>query len=370
MNSGSCCSNLREALLGEAGLDENDRADGLEQRSQIRDCLRPPRLLNCSNRLGGKARRFMRLRTRLAGLFEGGRRPEPAIGGHVDAAAGPIHFLADGPPGGPPVVLLHGASGNLRDWTLSLQPRLAREMPTLALDRPGFGHSRPAHGPVWRLEMQVRALREAVRALGHQHYFLVGHSYSGALALDWALRHPDEVSGLAIIGGVAMDWGGALSGHYRLIGLPVLGAAASRLVPLLATERRIGESLAEIFAPQPVPPAYRALAGIELALRPSTFRLNARAMQELHAQVAANESAYGRIRCPVEIVHGAEDRLVPARIHAEGLSRALPDATLTLLPGVGHMPHHVAPREVMAAIRRLRERAGVARPAADDFPVG
>ena len=312
----------------------------------------------------------MRLRTRLAGFLEGGGRPGPALGGQVETSAGPVHYLSDGPPHPAPMVLLHGASGNLRDWTLSIQPRLAREMPTVALDRPGFGHSQPFHGPVWRLEAQVRALREAVRSLGHQHYILVGHSYAGALVLDWALRHPDEVLGIAVIGGVTMDWGGALSGHYRLAGLPVLGAAACRLVPLLASERRIAASLAEVFAPQPVPSAYRAMAGIELALRPSTFRINARAMQELHARVVENEPAYGRIRCPVEVVHGSGDRIVPARIHAERLSRALPDAVLTLLPGIGHMPHHVAPQEVTAALRRLRERAGAARPTADDFSFG
>ncbi len=304
----------------------------------------------------------MRLLTRLAAMLDGEGRGESGLGGHVATAAGPIHYLADGPGKGIPVVLLHGASGNLRDWTLSILPRLAREVPTLALDRPGFGHSRPARGPVWLFETQARALRAAVQALGHRRYLLCGHSYGGALALDWALRFPDEVLGVCTIGGVAMDWGGALSGHYRLSRLPILGPAVARLAPLLGSERRVAAALEELFAPQPVPRGYAELVGAELALRPSTFRINARAMAALHAQVVANQPAYGRILCPVEIVHGEADTVVPAEVHAVPLSRVLPDVRLTLLPGIGHMPQHAAPDEVLAALRRLRQRTGVAAP--------
>lgn len=309
----------------------------------------------------------MRLMTRLASLFDAGGGGEPTLGGTVSTLSGPVHYLADGPKGPPPFVLLHGASGNLRDWTTSIQPRLARSHPTIALDRPGFGHSRPVQGPVWLLEAQGRALREVVRSLGHERYFLVGHSYSGALALDWAIRHPREVAGVALLSGVAMDWGGALSGHYQLTAVPVLGRIVARLVPVIATEGRIDAGLAEIFAPQPVPPWYRETAGVELALRPGTYRTNARAMHELHPQVVANEPRYGQILCPVEVLHGTEDTIVPPHIHAEPLSRLLPDAVLTLLPGVGHMPHHVASEEVLRVLRRLAERAG-AGPASPGKP--
>lgn len=312
----------------------------------------------------------MRLMTRLANLFDSGGRDEPALGGTVTTLSGPIHYLADGPKGAPPFVLLHGASGNLRDWTTSIQPRLARTHPTIALDRPGFGHSRPVRGPVWRLDAQVRALREVVRSLGHERYFLVGHSYSGALALDWAIRHPDEVAGVALLGGVAMDWGGALSSHYQLTSIPVLGRVVSRLAPIIATDRWIGANLAEIFAPQPVPPGYRERAGVDLALRPATFRINARAMHDLHAQVVANEPKYGQILVPVEVLHGAEDTIVPAHIHAEPLCRLLPNAVLTLLPDIGHMPHHAATDDVLTVLKRLGERAGAGRSRADNLSPG
>lgn len=301
----------------------------------------------------------MRLKARLHGLFDPGDGG-PVLGGLVPTAAGPLHYLADGPERLPPVVLLHGASGNLLDWTTSILPRLARSRRVIAIDRPGFGASRPVRGPVWLFAHQIRALRAVVHLLGYNRYILVGHSYSGALALDWALRHPDEVAGVVMLGGVAMDWGGKLSGHYRLTAVPGLGRAVARMVPLIANDRLVNRSLEEIFTPQPVPRDYRSRAGVDLALRPVTFRINARAMHSLHAQVAANEPRYGMVLCPVEIVHGKADTIVPPSIHAGPLHRVLPDSGLTLLPEVGHMPHHAAPDAVLKAIRRLGERTGVA----------
>jgi pimeloyl-ACP methyl ester carboxylesterase len=66
---------------------------------------------------------------------------------------------------------------------------------------------------------------------------------------------------------------------------------------------------------------------------------------------------YAQLALPVEILHGTADTIVPASVHALPLSAVLPDATLTLLPGIGHMPHHADPAAVVAAIDRAAARA-------------
>ncbi|MDT8344991.1 MAG: alpha/beta hydrolase [Thermohalobaculum sp.] len=293
---------------------------------------------------------------RLTGFSREAERRYPPLGGFVSVRGAQIHYLADGPVRGRPVVVLHGASGNLRDWALSLMPRLARTHRVIAFDRPGFGHSSPVPGGE-RLDVQAALLADALARLGLRRYWLVGHSYSGALALAWALARPAEVAGVAVVAGATMDWGGALAPAYRFCGAPIIGRAMSRIVPAVLPPARIDAALAEVFAPQPVPPRYRDEGGAELALRPHTFRTNFRAVAVLHRQIVAMMAQYPRIACPVEIVHGTEDAIVPAQIHAEGLARILPRARLTLLPGIGHMPHHAAPEAVLAAVGRLTRPA-------------
>jgi pimeloyl-ACP methyl ester carboxylesterase len=68
---------------------------------------------------------------------------------------------------------------------------------------------------------------------------------------------------------------------------------------------------------------------------------------------------YPNLTLPVEILHGAADTIVPARIHAIPLSQRLPDAALTLLPDAAHMPHHTHPEAVIDAIHRAATRAGL-----------
>jgi alpha-beta hydrolase superfamily lysophospholipase len=53
---------------------------------------------------------------------------------------------------------------------------------------------------------------------------------------------------------------------------------------------------------------------------------------------------------PVVILAGTDDRYVDTERNSVRLHRELPGSALTLTPGAGHMIHHIAPEEVMAAI--------------------
>jgi len=296
-----------------------------------------------------------------AGGDRAGRfRVSPPIGAFLGARGARLHYLADGPEGAPPLVLLHGASGNLRDWWLSIFAPLAARRRVIAFDRPGFGHSDPAPGRGWRLAEQGEALRAGLIALGIRRYALVGHSWAGALVLDWALRHPGEVTGIGVLAGATMDWGGGLDLQYRLVASPFVGRTLSALAPRLLHRRMIDRALRDIFAPQPVPERYRREGGAELALRPTTFRTNARALHALHEQVVANVPRYPVIGCPVEILHGTADRIVPASVHAGPLAGVVAQARLTLFDGVGHMPHHARPEAVVERLAPLGADADAA----------
>jgi pimeloyl-ACP methyl ester carboxylesterase len=136
---------------------------------------------------------------------------------------------------------------------------------------------------------------------------------------------------------------------------PLLAPVLTAFVPDAYVERAV----AGIFAPQVVPEGYIAHVGAALTLRRGTLRENALQRAHLLAEIEALYPHYPQITAPTEIVHGDRDTTVGLSIHAAPLARDLPEARLTVLPGVGHMPHHAAPDQVIAAIDRAAARAGL-----------
>ena len=91
----------------------------------------------------------------------------------------------------------------------------------------------------------------------------------------------------------------------------------------------------------------------------ASLAANAAQINALREQRIEIEPLYAGLTLPIELIHGDADTIVPLKIHSGPLSRLLPDAVLTILPGLGHMPHHAALPEVLAAINRAATRAGL-----------
>ncbi|OYW51676.1 MAG: hypothetical protein B7Z31_13665, partial [Rhodobacterales bacterium 12-65-15] len=82
----------------------------------------------------------------------------PPTGQFVTVDGLRLHYEMSGT--GPDLVLIHGASGNLRDFTFALRDRLTDRYRVTVIDRPGLGYSDPA--PDASLLAQVRIIRGAM----------------------------------------------------------------------------------------------------------------------------------------------------------------------------------------------------------------
>lgn len=281
----------------------------------------------------------------------------PARGQMIDVGNGQIHAEMRG--AGPDLVLIHGAGGSTREIMAPLAETLARDFRVIAFDRPGHGYSARLAGSDESPAEQARALMRAAAVLGVERPLIVGHSYGGAVALAWGLEAPGGVAGLVLLGAVSHEWPGPLAATYRHLGT---GFGRRVLIPLATAflpRDRMQATIATIFAPQPVPEGYADAAAARLSMTRGALRASVAQVNRLRPQLARMSRRYAGLDLPVEIVHGTEDRVVGFGIHAEPLARDLPDARLTALPGIGHMPHHVATPEVLAAIRRAAGRAGL-----------
>jgi pimeloyl-ACP methyl ester carboxylesterase len=285
----------------------------------------------------------------------------PPSGAFVEVDGRRVHVEVTGE--GPDVVLIHGAFGSLRDFTFDLSAQLSERYRVIAFDRPGLGYSDrtdPAYAAAFAATAespaeQAALLAAAARALGAERPIVVGHSFGGIVAMAWALDH--DPAAVVMLAGVAMPWPGDLGWLYQVNGTAVGGGVVAPLLSAWAPEARLREAVAATFAPQAMPEGYADHIGPYMPLRLPAFRANARQVNTLRPHVVEMATRYPTLSLPIEIVHGAEDRTVPIAVHSEPLSRIVPGATLTILPGVGHMPHHVDAEAVIAAIDRAAARA-------------
>jgi pimeloyl-ACP methyl ester carboxylesterase len=281
----------------------------------------------------------------------------PPTGPLLDIGGTTVHAHVEG--SGPTVILIHGASGNSRDFSFDLSRRLADRYRVVAFDRPGLGHTDRLHTAGESPQEQARLLDAAAKELGISRAVIVGHSYGGAVALAWALERPERVAAIVSLAGAANEWEGGLGPWYAIASSQIGGATVVPLIAALAPRGRAESAIGTIFAPQPVPEGYADYIGVDLTLRPDTIRANARQVNGLKPHIVAMSRRYGEIDVPLEIVHGDQDTIVPLAIHSKPLARQIRGANLTVLEGVGHMPHHAQPGAVVAAIDRAASRAGL-----------
>jgi pimeloyl-ACP methyl ester carboxylesterase len=232
----------------------------------------------------------------------------------VSAAGVPTSHLAAGDPTGVRLLLVHGTPGSALGWAdYLLQPPAGFDV--TAVDRPGFGESGPA-AAVTSLAAQAAAVAALLPRDGRPAVVL-GHTLGGAVAARVAAEHPDRVDALVLLA-AALD------------------PALERVHPL----QRVGQW-----------PPVRAL--LPRALRNANAELLA-----LKAELASLTGLLGRIRCPVFIVHGTADDLVPPAnvAYAQRHLRGAAQVTTRLLPGHDHFLPWNAPLE----LRRVIVAAGCA----------
>ena len=284
----------------------------------------------------------------------------PPLGQFVDVGGHRVHVLVRG--SGPDLILIHGASGNLRDYTPGLVEALQGQFRVIAFDRPGLGYSDDVPGSE-HLAVQAAQLAAAARQLGVKDPIILGQSYGGAVALAWAVTRPDPAPvALVLVSSPSLPWPGGLDPWYRLTASGFGRAVAIPLAAAFTPDSYVSTSMTAIFAPEPVPDGYAQNIGTGLTLRRASLGVNAAQVNALRAEIVAMQGQYPALTLPIELLHGAADTVVPLAIHSLPLSKIIATAHLTVIPGAGHMPHQTHPDLVVAAVNRARLRSAPQSP--------
>lgn len=256
----------------------------------------------------------------------------------------------------PPVVFIHGASGNLKDQMLPIRPLLGGRAEMLFLDRPGHGWSSRGEGNETPYG-QAETIAALMDHYGIENAVIVGHSFGGAVAAAFALEHPDRTRGLVFLSAATHPWPGAgTAWYYNLASMPVIGRLFTQTLALPGGALRIAAASACVFSPNRVPESYVEDAGISLVLRPRAFRANAIDVAGLYDHVVKASQRYAEIEAPTVVISGNRDTVVYEQIHSRGLARDIPGAELVWIDNLGHKPDWVATDLTVAAIEQIAGR--------------
>lgn len=280
----------------------------------------------------------------------------PPIGEMIDVGGYSLHALHVGAPLGadlPPLVFIHGASGNLRDQTGAFLEPLEGRAEMLFVDRPGHGYSERGGSENDTPDGQARAIAAAMRKVGIDRAVIIGHSFGGAIAASFALEEPEMTAGLLFLAPATHPWPGGLAWYYGVADTPGIGWLFANTLALPAGLSLIQTGVECVFAPNPLPGGYIEATAPALVLRPSEFRANATDIQRLKPYVAEVWPRYKTITAPAVIITGDSDSVVLANIHSTGLERDIPGAELVWVKNLGHKPDYVATDLAIAAIEKI-----------------
>lgn len=283
-------------------------------------------------------------------------KEHPASGDLIEVNGAEVHVLRQGD-AGPVVMMIHGASANAREFSWSLAPRLSETHRVLMADRPGHGHSdRPEDAET--LAVQAAQVAGALKALAPgEKAVIVGHSFGGAVSLRLALDHPELVDSLVLLAPVSHDWGGGGEAWYnKYASHPVIGPAFTQLVPIVGPTQ-VRNGITNVFSPKPAPDDYFDKSGVGLLFRPSNFTANAKDVNGLRAELAAQQTRYEEIQVPTVVYSGALDTVISPQLHVGKLKHQVDDLELVKLADGGHMPHHAFGADIAETIRRLTASA-------------
>ena len=211
-----------------------------------------------------------------------------------------------------------------------------------------------------RRAYQAAVLRAVLDRLRVERAILVGHSWSGALALTFALDFPERTAGLVLVAPATHPGVWRMNKLNALLAGPVGWLFARTLAfPFGAILMWPGSRTA--FLPQTIPDRYVRRSAAMLVLRPPTLVANWADIGFLETFLERQVERYATLAAPTIVLAGDRDPFVPSARHGEKLVAVAPNAKLVVLPGFGHMLHHAAADRVIAAVEEIAREANGSR---------
>ena len=264
----------------------------------------------------------------------------------ANAAVNELHHKIYG--AGDPVLCIHGFGASLFSWHNFIDP-LSRNYQLILIDLKGFGYSPKPPDSHYSTKDHVDLIYKFIVDHDFKNLTLVGNSFGGALSLWLSMmlleKQPGRLRSLILVDAGAYKKYIPL--YVKLIGVPIIGAAAVYLIPARCMARSVlklayydpgkitADQIAAYAAPLAAPGGKHALLETGKQIIPPNI-------DELTAK-------YKDINVPTLIIWGKQDKIIDP-IVGNLLDQAIPNSTLKEIDQCGHVPQEERPEATVPLV--------------------
>jgi pimeloyl-ACP methyl ester carboxylesterase len=241
--------------------------------------------------------------------------------------------------------LLHGFGSSLQTWD-DWAHNLEADHRVIRYDLPGFGLTGADPTGDYSDRRSIAVLLALMDLLGVQRASVVGNSMGGRIAWTFAALNPNRIDKLVLI---SPDGFASPGLEY---GVTSKAPLMMRALPYVLPSFMLRDSLAPAFANADVITDALFTRYRDMMLAPGVRKAIVDRMNQM--VLVDPVPLLKSIKAPILLMWGENDGMIPFANSADYL-RALPNATLAALPGVGHIPQEEAPTTV-AIVRKFLDR--------------
>jgi pimeloyl-ACP methyl ester carboxylesterase len=264
----------------------------------------------------------------------------------ISLPSGKTHYQSLG--SGASIVLVHGVSGPLVVWENNMAALVQAGFRAVRYDLFGRGFSDRLEHSRYDLDLYIKQLEELTEALKLGPRFrLVGSSFGGIVITEFALRHPDKVEGLVLIGPagfpITVPW------TAKLKDIPILGDIFSYFF----VHSTILKQNDHYFVSGRLPDELRPFIADQLSV-PGTTQAILSTMKNSPVQnYVSSYQKLGSSKIPVGVIWGRKDVTFPYE-NSDVLLKAVPQGTLVTIEDSGHLPQYEKFEQVNPALIRFQ----------------
>lgn len=247
-----------------------------------------------------------------------------------------VHYRDEGNPADSiPIVLIHGTGASLHTWNVWTE-KLKKTHRVIRLDLPAYGLTGPNKNHDYSSKYYISFLHDFLRKLNVKSCYMAGNSLGGKITWDYALQYPNEINKMILIdaaGYPSKKLGGALV--FKLAQLPYIKHIFTKVTPKFIIEK----SMLDVYGDdskvnQQLIDQYHDMARREGNREAFVSRTK--------IKFDENYKRISEIKTPTLLLWGELDNWITID-NAYQFQKDLPNDTLIIYKGVGHIPMEEIP---------------------------